>query len=94
MTLNEKPASAAPPNVASVQDAHRYVETLSTRDAAEDIRVRAWQAVERVTLLVVLAASIFTYYMLTVIEEIIAMPHLEVTVMRIGIRALLRALYA
>lgn len=92
-TLNGKQDDAAPPNFASLEDVHRYVRRLSAREAAEDRTVKTWQMVERLTLLVVLAASVFTFYMLTVIEKIIALPHLDIPAVHITIRTVMGAVY-
>ncbi len=75
-----------PPKLQSPDDVRRYVRNLSARDAAEDRTVKLYRMVERMTLVLVLAACGFNFYMLTVIQEIIAMPHLEIPTARLTVR--------
>ena len=77
------------PKLKSLQDARSYIRNRAAREAAEDRRVKFWRIAERMTLVLVLAASFFNFYMLAVIEKIITLPHLEIpAVLRITIRTL------
>ena len=67
-------------DITSLDDARQYVRILSMRKAEEDGAVRIWALCKRVTLLSVLAGSFLIYYFLSVTQEILEMPTLQVRV--------------
>ena len=75
---DSKQEDATLPKFKSLQDARSYIRNRAAREAAEDRRVKFWRIAERMTLVLVLAASFFNFYMLAVIEKIITLPHLEI----------------
>jgi hypothetical protein len=66
----------------SLEDVHRYIQELSSKKAEEDRKVRFWRAVERVTLVIVLAGCLLNYYVLSIIEKIMALPHFDGPIIR------------
>ncbi len=88
-TRKTRQPEADTPAFHSLDDVHRFVKEESARGAAaEEQKVKLWRAAERMTLVIVLAALIFTVYMLTVIEKIVSLPHLEILPVRLTIRTL------
>lgn len=53
---------------------------LGSRDLEQDPAVRFWRLCKRITLLSVLAASFLIYYFLSVTQQILEMPSLQVPV--------------
>ncbi len=66
--------------ITSRDDAHRYVRMLRSREIEQDPAVRFWRVCKRLTLLSVLAASFLIYHFLSVTQQILEMPSLQVPV--------------
>lgn len=64
----------------SPRDVHAYVRELSTRRPEDNVWVKAWRAAKRMTLAALLAASFLIYYLVSVINDTLALPELVVSV--------------
>ncbi len=73
------------PTFHSSADVHRYVREVASRKADEDAAVRRWQTAEQAILLVILVASFFIYYLLSIEQQIMTMPHVEVYIARTSV---------
>ena len=64
------------PEFKSPQDVRRYTEEISARKGEDDRRVRFWHVAKRVTLTLVLAASLLIYYLLVAMGQIMTLPQI------------------
>jgi hypothetical protein len=64
-----RPRSAV--EIHSLEDAHKLVEQIAQRDAANDPKVKAWQLAKQSTWLSLLAGAFLLFFFVSVIYEVI-----------------------
>ena len=59
--------------IRSLEDAHRLVEEVAKRNAADSPRVKAWQLAKQSTWLLLLVGGFLLFYLVSVIYEVITL---------------------
>ena len=60
-----------PVDIQSLEDAHKLVEQIAQRDAANDPRVKAWLLAKQSTWLSLLAGAFLLFFLVSVIYQVI-----------------------
>jgi hypothetical protein len=84
--LGQRQESVPAPQFKSVEDIHKYIELLAARKAEDGRRTTIWRFLERTTLAVTLAGSVFNYYLLSVLDAIHSLPQNNINAVRATVK--------